>query len=460
MVKSSYQTFASSILYSNTVIFVLVSIVVVLLVIDTSLVRTSVLVTSESGSDIRINSFIVIISLTVVIEFVVLGFVRNHTMEIRRKKNHIDTLRRITTLSQVAIVAMVILIALQIIFGSQYFIILIVMVLTISSLLGIAMLSLLAQRFFSWLKSERNPLILIFGLASIVVASNIASSLLFVNLVLSTSQVQSQIVPHLGENIPYLIPNSSLAYLDTITNLLSIASFMIMWLAACILFRQYSKKLGTVRYWILVSIPLIYFLSQYITLSLNLFSPLLSSPESIFYGITLTLIFRISISAGGILFGIAFWSVVRNLEKRNIVRIYMVISAYGLVLLFTSNQANVLVTASYPPFGIACASMIGLSSYFVMIGIYSSATSLAHDAKLRQTIRTYAVTESKLLDRIGMADMEQNIQNKVLKMTKETRKSMLSETGINPSLSDQEIKKYLSEVLEEVHKTGRNDKKD
>jgi hypothetical protein len=132
-------------------------------------------------------------------------------------------------------------------------------------------------------------------------------------------------------------------------------------------------------------------------------------------------------------------------------------SAYGLVLLFTSNQANVLINASYPPFGIACASMIGLSSYLVMVGIYSSATSLAHDAKLRQTIRTYAVTESRLLDSIGMAHLEQDIQNRVLKMTKEIRRAMMEETGIYSSLSEEETKQYLSEVLTEVKKFNKKE---
>ena len=87
-----------------------------------------------------------------------------------------------------------------------------------------------------------------------------------------------------------------------------------------------------------------------------------------------------------------------------------------------------------------------------MVGIYSSATSLAHDARLRQTIRTYAVTESRLLDSIGMAHLEQDIQNRVLKMTKEIRQTMMEETGINSSLSEEETKQYLVEVLTEVKK--------
>lgn len=272
-----------------------------------------------------------------------------------------------------------------------------------------------------------------------------------------TGQIERLIVPHLGENIPYLIPDSDLAHLGAVSNILYIASFVMMWVAACILLRQYYQKLGKIRYWIVVSIPLIYFLSQYITIFLNLFAPLLSSPESIFYGITLTIIFRLSISAGGILFGIAFWSMVKNLEKSSILRNYMTISAYGPVLLFISNQANVLIYASYPPFGIASASMIGLSSYLVIVGIYSSAISLAHDAKLRRTIRNYALTESRLLDSIGMAHLEQGIENRVMRLMRETRKEMMEETGINSSLSEGEIKLYLSEVLAEVKKSNKKE---
>ena len=37
----------------------------------------------------------------------------------------------------------------------------------------------------------------------------------------------------------------------------------------------------------------------------------------------------------------------------------------------------------------------------LLVGIYSSAISVSHDIKLRQSIRKLAVKESKLLDSIG-----------------------------------------------------------
>jgi len=85
----------------------------------------------------------------------------------------------------------------------------------------------------------------------------------------------------------------------------------------------------------------------------------------------------------------------------------MIISAYGFVLLFLSSQAILLVNAvPYPPFGLATVSFIGLSSYMILVGIYCSAISVAEDSKLRQSIRSFALRESKLLDSIGTAQID------------------------------------------------------
>jgi len=96
----------------------------------------------------------------------------------------------------------------------------------------------------------------------------------------------------------------------------------------------------------------------------------------------------------------------------------LIISAYGLVLLFTSNQAIVLVNFDFPPFGLATISFVGLSSYLILVGIYSSAISISQDAKLRQTIKKMTVEESKLLDSIASAEVEKQIVNNVLSTIK------------------------------------------
>ncbi len=257
---------------------------------------------------------------------------------------------------------------------------------------------------------------------------------------------------YISSNPPFIIPGS---VADNIYNAYvtsSIVSFMLTWSATSLLLRHYSQKLGSFNYWMMVGIPLIYFLTQFLTLFQNfLVSPLLKS-DPVFFGILFTLVFSLSKPAGGILFGVAFWTVARSIHRDNIVRDYMIISAFGLMLFFVSNQAIVLVDAPYPPFGLVTVSFIGLSSYLMLVGLYSSAISVAQDSKLRQSIRTTATKEAKLLDSIGTAHMEQEIQKKVLDLTVQNKDRLADETGIQSSLSEDEIKDYLQQVIREVKK--------
>jgi hypothetical protein len=85
-------------------------------------------------------------------------------------------------------------------------------------------------------------------------------------------------------------------------------------------------------------------------------------------------------------------------------------------------------------------------------GIYSSAISVAEDSELRKSIRRYAIEESRLLDSIGMAQMERQIERRVLAFSKRNQDKMIEATGVQSSLSEDDMKKYLAEVLQEVRK--------
>jgi hypothetical protein len=134
----------------------------------------------------------------------------------------------------------------------------------------------------------------------------------------------------------------------------------------------------------------------------------------------------------------------------------MVISAYGLVLLFASNQAIVLVTAPYPPFGLASASFVGLSSYLVVAGVYSSAISVSLDLALRRTIRKSVADQSKLLDSIGTAQMQQEFQSRVLAVTRKISERVEEETGVETSMTEEDMKQHLNDVLKEIRSTKSN----
>ena len=97
-------------------------------------------------------------------------------------------------------------------------------------------------------------------------------------------------------------------------------------------------------------------------------------------------------------------------------------------------------------------AFFGLASYLIFIGIYSSALSVAQDSNLRQSIRRFAIKESKLLDSIGTAQMEQEIQRKVVVFTKRNQEEMMEETGIASSLTEEDVKEYLEQVISVVVK--------
>jgi hypothetical protein len=90
------------------------------------------------------------------------------------------------------------------------------------------------------------------------------------------------------------------------------------------------------------------------------------------------------------------------------------------------------------------------SDIIFRIGNYSSATSLSEDTKLRQSIRKYAIDQSRLLDSIGTAQMEQELRKTVLTIAKKQSDRMVEESGVQPSLSEDDMKQYLEEVIREI----------
>ena len=134
-----------------------------------------------------------------------------------------------------------------------------------------------------------------------------------------------------------------------------------------------------------------------------------------------------------------------------VVREYLIIAAIGFVLLFVADQALVLLYIPYPPFGLASASFMALSSYLMLTGIYSSAIYISQDSKLRQTIRNIAIRDWKLLDSIGTAHMEREIERNVVMLLKKNQDLIRVETGISSSdIEEQSMKEYLQEVINEV----------
>jgi hypothetical protein len=152
-----------------------------------------------------------------------------------------------------------------------------------------------------------------------------------------------------------------------------------------------------------------------------------------------------------ILFGLGFRSVAKSISQTNKVSDYMIITAYGFILFLTAAAATIS-GAGYPPFGIANVLLVGPFSYLILIGLYGSAISIAQDAKLRQSIKLSTKEELKLLDSIGISQVQREIERKVTAATKANAAILTQQTGVEPSLTEEEIQDILSQAAGEIRR--------
>ena len=432
--------------YNTKVVSICILAIVAMSIVDVYTVSYSTF--SWSSYDLNIGIFIIIALVFIAGQYFLLNFIKYKSTEIRSKKlEHLHIIHKVVTAVNYAILAVFIFITLQILLSSHYNLAGVVSAVTISYLLA-----LLAYQFLVWFKTNRNYVVLLYGLSAAALSVNAGLTLSLVSIV--SSDLPTDLHPLAGSFRPGFTPGSLTALLNTVNVISSIASFTITWTATTLLLYHYSKRLGNAIYWIAIGITMVYFLGQFLYLFINPFSFLNSDPLS--YGVLLMTLFLLSKPAGGALFGFAFWDIARKLDQGQ-VRDYMIISAFGFMLFFISNQAAVVFPViSYPPFGLATILFVGLSSYFIMIGIYSSAISISEDSELRRSIRKFAIRESKLLDSIGVAHMEKEIQKRVLRLVKKQEETMVEQTGIQSSLDEHDVKEYLEQVINEVRKDHNN----
>jgi hypothetical protein len=433
--------------HSGKQIFILVSIAIVAILLDISITRISDLMLKTTSSWMVVL-FTVIAGISFAGQNLILRLIKQKAdKSIPAQKNlRLNSIYKAAIAVHYVLVVIIVIVILQMIITSHYDAVFLNAAAAISYAFAIIMMGILCHRFFSWFRSDKTNVMFLYGLSSLMLAANLCITLWLVSNILIARP--REIVPHSMGHAPDITDpvNNALNYAYIIT---AITSFIITWCATMALLKNYMQKTRKFTYRILLILPLVYFVSQFLVLYLGFLGPLLIS-NPVFYGILITITFTLSKPIGGIIFGIGFWMTARNIHKDNVVRSYLIISGCGFVLLFTSNQAIVLTFTPYPPFGLVTISLVGLASYLVLVGIYSSAISISHDANLRREIRRLALRESNLLDSIGTAQMEQEIVKRVVTVAKKHSDSIIEETGIRPSLSEHDMKQYMEEVLREI----------
>jgi hypothetical protein len=88
------------------------------------------------------------------------------------------------------------------------------------------------------------------------------------------------------------------------------------------------------------------------------------------------------------------------------------------------------------------------------LGIYNAATFVSANNTLCKTIRKHA-SESRLLDLIGHAEMDREIQKTVTKIV-QSQSDMKTETKVGIELDEKELKRYIDLVIRELKRGDEN----
>ena len=426
-------------------IFLVITFLVVALMIDTLFGSIPDFIQDRIISGPGIALFILITAAYIIGQFFILKFVKERTKEIRAKSSLLQTTHKIVTWAQYVLVAIFVSVVLEILVTRQYHLVNLIAATVISYGLNVFLLGLFATRLLKWYKSNRNSIVMmLYSICALALAFTSAAAVIadFNNLIIKDQVINSRspIV------FPSFDPGTLSSLLSDTYRQSSIVSTLLVWCTTVLLLYHYVdklSKLGRVKFWVLMTIPLIYFLSN-ILLYFDLYIPETDS-ESFYYYSFLSL----NATAAGVLFGLSFRIVAKSIRPNSAVRDYIIVSAYGFALLFIVNAAN-LTPTPYPPFGLAAVSTMGLSAYLIYVGIYSAAVSMSGDINLRQTIRKSAIEEAKLLVSIGSAQMQQQLEKKVLESARTNAKVMTHNTGVQLSMTEGDMRRYLNSVLKDI----------
>ena len=394
--------------------------------------------------------------------WILLGYTRKVSEEIRAKSRFINVLHWTVTITQFALLV----ILLVILFSGTKTGFLSSSVFAISSTLATFIMGVIAFKFFTWYKLSysRNFTILFYGFAALTLALSIAEDA-------STKLLMVEVVyEHTSEGVPtvssflyessekyngeiirkevnhdtttlLILPESNKEYYNLLNSTVLPIAFVFRWIASTMLLRNSYQKIGKLSLfiWIILSLPLILYLVGKMP---GFFSGESLSGVDEPYRYFFRILFRAGTIAGNILFGLAFFLVARKMVSSKL-RDYLILTGIGDTIVGIALSTSALE----PTYGAAGHSLVLLSSYLFSIGFYLSAISLSQDSSLRKSIKKSMVD---VIDNIGTAQMEQQLRTRILKIVEKEKQTLEEETGgISQEVSETELREYMSLITEE-----------
>lgn len=398
--------------------------------------------------------FTTIVFLCISLQMLVLNYLKklNLKTQVDRRLN-VRLINRTVSIGQYLLILFLGIISFQVFVYNFYFSNVLMIVILIAYSVSSIIIAKTMLSFISWYKLNHNIIFLLYSVSMSMILINLILTTINVNLVLS--EKPELIRQYAGGSMD--ISGGRFIILSTLVRISSILSFASIWFTTALLMHTAKDQLmKEVRYWAILSIPLAYFLFSYFIQDIfgSLLFPFIRS-DPLLVSLVLTSILILSKPVGGAIFGLLYWRMSKLVKFDRTLKEYMIISGFGFLLLFSANQSTLLVLGPYPPFGLITITILILATYFILIGIYTSATLVSTNAELRKFIYQTA-SKSKLLNLLGKTELEKEVKKTVGRIMQYSESSEQFD-NINLNLDENDLKNYLENVIEELKNREKSD---
>lgn len=414
----------------------------VTLIIDTAIVKINDLIDKYIISiQSKVALFFGNSVICLVLQFFILKFILNSFGKDRSSKTQmIRPFYMISLTAFFILVTLVGFLVFQLYYNHYYQTWITMSIVTISYGASSALIVRLSLLFFYWYKSSHDLVVFLYVVSVSLIAFHLIITALYIDVKLINNRyLVGEFIGASGDS------GGSHLFLGNLYRISSFISFFAIWLTTAILMNSYRERLvNSIRYWVILTLPLVYFLITYFYqffLSNSLSSYFQNDPITV--SILVSGFLSLSKPIGGAIFAIAFWNMSRVIAYERKMKMSMVIAGWGIFFLFSANQAASQIVIPYPPFGITTVTVLNVGAFLMLLGIFNSASLVSTNNSLRSFIHKSAL---KLLNPIGRAEMEKEIQKSVANIFADKEIIRISEQQ-SFEFDEKELKRYLSEVI-------------
>jgi hypothetical protein len=330
----------------------------------------------------------------------------------------------------------------------------------ISFISTLGILSILSFNFYRWYLKGKNNFTLLYG---------VLFSLYCISLILALIYLTSGLATH-PSTINYTSPRELRGgtfsinivfqnHVALVYDIFFIMSFLLGWLLTVYMLKQYSRRIGKYKFWILVSIPLFFYLIRYEGIILTYFNldNLISLPilGIIYPSIKVALytaFLNSNIQTTGTFFGFSFVPILLKL-KNSLLQNYMIITIIGMMILFASRDFHSIFLNSIPPNGTITISFMSIGAFMLFTGIISFLKLAARDKEFYRDLIIRIESDISLIKNIVLTEKETEISNKIKPLIEYSNKWQ-KEHEYRP-MKNEEVIQIIQDVISEVREKKR-----